>query len=180
MKICVKDQIRNPALPLKCVATLTGSALALEIYGVPAYMAGGAVTGVTVKVTNADGAEITGEATEDDGVWNILFAASNFSSYGFVSNGLHISIAVEGGDETYATTLFGDFEVKQSSATAVAGDPSTEYQLKGSDQYLKSFVVSGVQHYKKVVITNDARVGWAFDLEGDYILVDGSFVDYSE
>ena len=46
---------------------------------------------------------------------------------------------------------------------------------KGDDTYIKSELVDGTQHYKKLVIVNNERIGWAFDLQGDYVLVDGEF-----
>lgn len=46
---------------------------------------------------------------------------------------------------------------------------------KGDDTYIKSEIVDGTQHYKKLVIVNNERIGWAFDLQGDYVLVDGEF-----
>ncbi len=179
MNICVKAQLRNPALPLKCVSTQTGSALPLELYGMPAYMAGCAVTALTVSVTNANGVTITGNAEIGErGEWIVLFGLTNFANYGYVRYGVKIDATLtdDEGVTNSVGVAFGDFEVVQATANATPGDPTSNFIAKGSDQYWKSEVVDGVQHYKRVMIVNNPRIGWGFDLEGDYILVNGEFV----
>lgn len=52
------------------------------------------------------------------------------------------------------------------------------YVTMGADQYIKSEIVDGVQHYKKVVLAYDADMeDWGFNLTGDYILSGSSFVE---
>ena len=50
------------------------------------------------------------------------------------------------------------------------------YITVGADQYIKSEIVDGVQHYTKLAMVNHAELGWTLTTDGDYILVDGEFV----
>lgn len=180
MKISLKNQIEvDPTLPVGPVNINTGSALRLELADIPTEMSGGTVAAVAVTITNADGAAVTGTATynEDTGCWDILFAASNFASYGFVEYGLHVAVSVMVDDSTFTEIYVGDFEVAQASASAMPGDPTASYVTKGGDQYLKTQVVDDVQHYTKLSMVNHEQLGWTLTTDGDYILVDGEFVE---
>lgn len=156
----------------------TGSALALEILGIPRKLAGAAVTGVDVAVTNPDGALATAAATAADLLYFVTFAASLFTSYGTVLRGVKISIHTE----RATVTVLADLVVKAATPDAQPGQPGAHYQVLGSDTYLKSEVVSGVQHYKRLAIAYNERLhAWAFqDPEGDYVLdANGAFIPYT-
>lgn len=177
MKIHLYDQVRNPAYPPKCVNTYTGSALPLELIGVPFYHGGAAVTGVSVTLTNADGVELTGICEKRGYDWKVLFAASNFAHYGFVSKGVKITLTLAGGHQTILAV--GDLEIRAAAANAQPGDPSARYVTKDGDHYEKIDVRDGVQHYIKrvMVFDPDPAIGWGAKWEGDYILTDdGNFI----
>ena len=184
MKINLNIQMENMlTLPVMPVGIYTGSALPLEIVGIPALMAGGVVSGVSVTVTNADGIPVTGAAEIIGGTWMILFAASNFANYGEVMAGIRIDATVARRDGTTAVVTVGviDFEVKAASADATAGTPSNMVMVKGGDIYCKSQMVGGVQHYVKQVISHDPEIGWGADWTGDYVLgSDGQYVEVTE
>lgn len=182
MNIRLKLQVeRDPTLPIMPVKINTGSALPITIKDLPDEYAGGTVTGVSVTVTNADGAAITGAATQDDnGDWCVLFAASNFATYGTVAYGVKITATVTSGETTYPVVFAGDFEVVQASASATPGDVSKTYQTLGGDEYLKTQVVDGVQHYTKLSMVYNEQLGWALHTDGDYVLENGEFVAYTE
>jgi len=181
MKINLNIQMENKlTLPVMPVGIYTGSALPLEIVGIPALMAGGVVSGVNVTVTNADGIPVTGAAAACGGAWFALFAASNFVSYGNVMAGIKIDATIERRDGTTATVTVGvaDLEIKAASANATPGTPSNHYAVKGGDLYLKTQLVEGVQHYTKQSMVFDAEIGWGAEWTGDYILgSDGEFVE---
>ena len=107
-------------LPPPPVGLYTGSALPLEIVGIPAMMAGGVVSGVSVTVTNADGVPVTGDAALSGNVWMVLFAASNFAHFGDVMAGVKIDVAVIRHDGSTANVTIGvaDMEIKAASANA--------------------------------------------------------------
>lgn len=184
MKINLNIQMENRlTLPVMPVGVYTGSALPLEIVGIPAMMAGGVVSGVSVTVTNADGIPVTGAAAAVGGTWMILFAASNFANYGYVIGGVKIDTTVARRDGTTAVITVGviDFEIKAASANATAGTPSNMVAVKGSDVYVKSRMVGGVQHYVKQEMSFDPEIGWGADWTGDYMLgSDGQFVEVEE
>jgi len=181
MKVDLTVQMEKKlTLPPMPVGIYTGSALPLEIVGIPAMMSGGVVSGVSVTVTNADGIPVTGTAEIIGGTWMILFAASNFANYGEVMAGIRIDATVARRDGTTAVVTVGviDFEVKAASADATAGTPSNMVMVKGGDIYCKSQMVGGVQHYVKQVISHDPEIGWGADWTGDYVLgSDGQYVE---
>lgn len=184
MKVLLKLQVEaDQTLPPMPVKVYTGSALPLELVGIPAEMAGGKVTGVRVSVTNADGLPLTGECVKVGEEWHTLFAAAGFTNYGFVKQGVRFDVVVDRADGSTAKVIIGvaDLEVKAASPSAVAGKPSLDYVVKGDDIYFKSAVVDGVQHYVKQSMKYDPRVGWGADWGGDYILsADGQYVPYVE
>lgn len=183
MKIDITKQLKtDPSFPIDPVRTYTGSALPIEVVGVPNVRGTGYVVGVKVEITNADGVTLpVNLARRLDGVWGCVFAASNFAAFGWVENGVTVSLEITNpnGNGTHLEKIGrGDFEVLSGSASARPGDPSSHYRTIGDDDFKKSQVVDGVQHFKKVEIAYDEDMGdWGFDLTGDYILsADGEFV----
>ena len=181
MKINLNIQMENMlTLPVMPVGIYTGSALPLEIVGIPAMMAGGVVSGVSVTVTNADGMPVTGAAAAVGGTWMILFAASNFANYGEVMAGIRIDATVERRDGTTAIVTVGvaDLNIKAASASATPGTPGAHYVEKGGDLYPKTQIVDGVQHYTKQTMAFNPEIGWGAEWSGDYILdASGNFVE---
>ena len=181
MKIHLYDQVRNPAFPLKCVNHYTGSALPVELTGVPFFYGGASVTGVRLTLTNADGVPVTAVCEKLGYDWHTLFAASNFAHYGFVSKGVKVELTLAGADGTEHQTLIavGDFEIHAAAAGVQPGDPSAHYATKDGDHFEKIDVRDGVQHYIKrvMVFDPDPAIGWGAKWEGDYILTsDGNFI----
>ena len=182
MKIDLKIQMGNMlTLPVMPVGIYTGSALPLEIQGIPAMMVGGVVSGVSVTVTNADGIPVTGTAAVVGGVWMILFASSNFANYGDVMAGVKIDATVIRPDGTTAVVTVGvaDLRIKAASVNAMPGTPSNMVMFKGTDIYFPfGDPVEGVQHYVKQRVVYDPEIGYGAEWEGDYILgSDGQFVE---
>ena len=174
----------DPSFRCPKVRISTGSAFVVELCGIPAYIAGRAVEAVSVTVTNADGFTYTASCAKFLGDWCAAIPASHFASYGFIAHGLHVSIALaaSGGSGSSpsvpatVTTLTRDIEIVASSASAEPSEPSKSIARKGDDLFMKSEFIEGVQHYKRISIVNNPRIGWGFsDPEGDYILVDGEF-----
>ena len=162
------------ALPLRRVGVYTGSALYVGIRGIPESFGGHPVGPITVTLTNADGTPVTAQCVKAGYIHVALFAASNFTAWGFISRGVKIVGVVQDGDASHNVTFgVGDLEIAPDSAEVRRGDPDRTVQGKGDDVYLKSEIVNGVQHYKRMAIVNNPRVGWAYGLVGDYILVDG-------
>ena len=164
------------ALPLRYVGTYTGSALPIGVRGMPETFAGAAVTSVSLTLTNADGTSITAQCTHQGDLYVALFAASFFSAYGYISKGVKVCASVlDSGSVRSVTVGVGDLDVVADTPDVRRGDPDKTVQGKGDDVYLKSFQVDGTQHYKMMEISYNERVGWGYDLTGDYILVDGEF-----
>lgn len=152
----------------------TGSILALHIAGVPDKIAAENVTAVEVAITNPDGISAIGNAVKIGSCWYVRFSSSLFASYGTVLRGVKISVITATGP----TVVFADLVVVAANADAVPGNPGNHYQTVGGDIYVKSEIVGGVQHYKRLTIGYNDRLGtWGFnDPEGDYILdANGNF-----
>lgn len=165
--------------PAKCY---TASAMPLEFVGIPDQWSGGTVTAVTITVVNADGVPLTAPATKDGDTWRILFAASNFATYGRIDHGLKVEAAITRPDgAVYILTVgIGGVEIKQGDANAEAGEPMAAYVVKGSDVYLKSELINGVQHFVRQTMEYDPDIGWGANWGGDFILVAGDFVPYEQ
>lgn len=151
----------------------SGSALPLEIAGIPGRFGGKNITGVNISVTNADGVTVIAAAEKKDGEWCALFAASNFANYGTVVSGLRV---IANTPLQSVTVCIADLVIAQSDSSAQPGDPTSSYQRKGDDEYFKTAVIDGVQHYTKQQMSYDPEIGWGAEWVGDYILVNGQFV----
>jgi len=183
MKIDLSLQFEHDqTLPVMPVKVNTGSALPLELCNVPKWLAGGVVKDVTVELVNADGEPLSAPCEKVGYMWSVLFAASNFANYGYVSCGFRVVATVQRSDlSTFGVSVGGDLEIVAASALAMPGDPSAAYQVSGGDIYQKIDVRDGVQHYVKQTMVYDARVGWGASWGGDYIkTADGKFVEYTE
>lgn len=179
MKIELLHNIaQDPTLPIGPVRGFTDSAMLLHMCGIPAKIGGCDVVSVFVTIVNADGAPITGSAERAGATWRILFAASNFESFGVVENGAKVEARLKRADGTeFVTTIgVGNVEIVKGDPSAEPGDPTKAFVLKGDDVYLKSENVEGVQHYVRQSMEYDSEIGWGANWTGDYILVDGEFV----
>lgn len=183
MKIDLQHNIEtDPTFPIGPVRGYTDSSVFLEFCGIPDRISGCEVSAVSVTLVNADGAPISAPAERDGGIWRVLFAGTNFAAYGFIEMGAKVSLSLERPDRTkFALVVgFGNFEIKKACASAVPGDLTKTFVVKGSDVYLKTIVVDGVQHYIKQKMVNDPEIGWGAEWNGDYILVNGEFVEVAD
>jgi len=171
---------RDLTLPAMPVRVNSGSALPLELYGIPAVVSGATVTGVSVQITNANSEPLTATCTKIGDAWVTLFASSGFVNYGTVKNGFKAMVTCRRQDGVSMTIhICGDFEVVASSASAVPGSQSTAYQIAGGDVYKKTQVIGGVQHYIKEQMAYDADIGWGAEWVGDYVKSnDGQFIPF--
>ena len=179
MTIYLKKNIRlDVTLPIGPVRCFTSSALLVELADIPEALGGGTVTDVSVTVVNADGMPATAPASKVGDLWTVLFAGTNFPTYGFTERGIRVQATVTRANSTaYQIVLgLGNLEIVKGDAEAEPGDPSASYVTKGSDVYLKSEVVGDVQHYVKQVMSYDPEIGWGADWTGDYILSEGEFI----
>jgi len=174
---------RDVTLPPHAVKTFTGSALPLELGGIPSKWAGGEVTGVSVTVTNANGLPIVGTCALVDGEWMVLFAASSFANYGHVEKGVKIDVSVKRADGSTAvvTLAAADLDIVRSSAASQPGTPGTFYVVKGDRCFERSVKVGDVQHYVERTMAYDPAIGWGAVWSGDFILdASGNFVSVEE
>lgn len=184
MIIDLSDQMKISAgLPPKRAEVFVNSSLPIALLGIPEKREDGEITAVAVTVTNADAMPTTAPCVKEGAAWRVAFAPSCFPTYGFVERGYKVVATVKtptGG--TMSTTLaVGDVEIKADAPTATPGDPEKNYQIKGEDIYVKTRVIDGVQHYACQEMSYDAEMGaWGADWLGDYILVDGEFVEVNE
>ena len=179
MTIYLNKNIRlDVTLPIGPVRCFTSSALLVELAEIPEALGDGTVSAVTVTVVNADGMPVTAPAEKHGHLWTVLFAGTNFPTYGFTERGIRVHATISRGDNTaYQMVLgLGNLEIVKGDATAEPGDPMRAYVVKGSDVYFKSEVVAEVQHYVKQEMSYDPEIGWGADWTGDYILADGEFI----
>ena len=180
MIIDVRAQIANAHIPLKCAYLFAGFSEPFSIVGIPPKMATRDVVAVTLSLTNADGATFPLPCVRGErGVWNTAAAESCFPSHGLVKRGMRISVTVKSADGSTSAVMiaFGDIDIAAVSADVPPGDPTKAFVAKGDDVYLKSQVVEGTQHYVKMTMEYDPEIGWGANWSGDYILVDGNFVE---
>ena len=176
MVIDLRYNTKKTALPLKCGTVFSGSALPVTLIGVPESRGGLRVCGVRVRLTNAAGMPVSAECFMQRGLWRCRFSAANFAVYGFISQGMSVEFVLDDGE--IETVGVGDFEVVAANASAVKGEPSGVFVTKGSDVYVKSEVVDGVQHYLKQKMVHDPDIGWGAVWTGDYILsAEGEYVE---
>lgn len=168
----------GPYLQPLPVRIYTGSALPLDIVGIPPALAGESVTGVSVMIVNADGITTTAPAVKTARAWCVTFAPSTFASFGFVAKGLAVSVATAAGSTLFAVA---DLEVVAATPDTQPGDPTRSFVEKGSDIYLKTYTLAGVQHYTKMQLELSERLGtYGADWTGDYILTsDGQYQEYT-
>ena len=168
----------NPTFPIGPAKGYSASAMLLEFVGIPDEYGGGTVTAVTITVVNADGLPLTAPATKDGDTWRILYAASNFSTYGETARGLKVELAITlPNGSVYTLTIgIGAVVIEKGDASAEPGDPMAAYVVKGDDVYLKSEIVEGVQHFVKMSMEYDEEIGWGATWGGDYILEGGNYV----
>lgn len=180
MKIDLAKQIHiDPALPAGPLRGFTGSALLVELSGIPATLAGGAVEAVAVSLVTPDGLPLSANAEKAGDVWRALFAASNLTGYGWTRNGFKATATVrmEDGSAHPCVLGVGNLGIDAGTPNAQPADPSRAYVTKGDEVYVKSRVVESVQHYVKQVMEYDADIGWGATWTGDYILVNGEFTE---
>ena len=180
MKIFLFDQVANPAIPLKCANHYTGSSLPIELVGVPGFFGGARVEGMKVRVTNPNGVEAEAPCDRCGSHWVVLFAATNFANYGFVSKGLRVTLVLKEDDGSLHDSILavGDLDVTAANANAHPAEPSAPfYVYKGGDLYVKSEVRDAVQHYVKQTMEYVEGMGWGANWTGDYLLsTDGEFI----
>lgn len=160
------------------VRMYSGSALPLELYGIPDSWCGGQVTAVSVAVTNADGQPLTAACTKVGDGWMALFAAGGFSRYGTVIKGVKVVVSIVRPDETVAQVILAvsDLVIDAASATAEPGGDTGQFVIKGDDVYLKTTVIDGVQHFVRQEMVQNGKYGWAAEWTGDYILSGGNYI----
>lgn len=113
---------RDSTLPPMPVCVNTGSALTIAVRP-PRPLTGFVVTGCTIRVTNADGENMTVAATRCGNDYAATFPASHFAHFGKVKRGVAISIV--GTDETGAERTWiekvGSLYVHPTNAESEAG-----------------------------------------------------------
>ena len=172
----------RPGLPLKCSYVWAQSSTVFAIVGIPPKRPDGTVSAVRLLLTNADGTpfSLPCEATAH-GTWVTTAAPSCFPTTGLIHKGIVVEATLERGAATVVSILgVGDLEIRAASADVQpggGGDIDNIYVRKDDNLYVKRDVIDGVQHYLKQVMVFEPRIGWGATWVGDYILVDGEFVE---
>lgn len=176
MRFTVKNQLKyGPALKLLPISHYTGIALPLEAMDVPSRFGGEEVLSVSFVVMNADGVRVTAPASLKSGVWGATIAAKSFPTYGFIPRGVAVVLVTPTGSTVAA---YADLEIYPDGQDVEPGSGPSASPTLGADQYLKSEIVDGVQHYKRVEIRYDADMAdWGFILVGDFILEGNEMVE---
>lgn len=178
MTLDLKFQNFNHTLPPITVDAFTGSALPLELVGIPKALGGKRISAVNVTVTNASGIPVTAPAVLADGEWRVMFAATNFDTYGFVRNGVKIDVITSDGESVIFAV--GDIEIKASTADATEGVVAQGLVRKGDDIYLPSYNADGVQHFmRETLVYSERQRAWGAEWTGDYIIVGGEYVAFT-
>lgn len=175
MKIDITKNLEyDTGYPIGPIKVYQGSLLSLEILGVPRMREGHRVTGVEVIVTNAEG-ETYRNPVETIGQWRVVrFPAEAFQTVGEVKEGVQIFFIYE--DDTAEQVGSGQLLILDGEATWSQG----QYTVKGSDIFVRSEIKDGVQHYVIQTLAYDEEMkSWCAKWTGDYILVDGEFIEYN-
>ena len=115
MKIRIYPE--HPNLPIGPAVGRVGSAMPIEIVGVPSR-----ATTVGVAAFNADGTAYNVSATKQGGEWVCTDPAPHFAAYGAISRGLQVSVTFKDATDTLQTVLFvGDVRIEASAASDPAG-----------------------------------------------------------
>lgn len=166
----------RPDWPFLPVVAVAGSARTIGVTGLSSAF-GVSVTGCRVDVTNADGETLSETCRRVSGGWAATFPSTHFASTGLVKGGVAV-VALgsdEAGESRAWTVRTGDLKVvsPDASATPGGGGAST-----ATETYVKSEVVDGVQHYKKLVLVySERQKAWGADFVGDYVLSGGKFAE---
>lgn len=176
MRFTVKNQLKyGPGLKLLPIAHYTDTALPLEVVDVPSLFGGEEVLSVSFVVMNADGVRVTAPASLKSGVWGATIAAKSFPTYGFIPRGVAVVLITPKGSTVAA---YADLEIYPDGQDVEPGSGPSASPWLGADQYHKSEIIDGVQHYKRVEIRYDADMAdWGFVLVGDFVLEDGEMVE---
>lgn len=176
MRFTVKNQLQyGPALKLLPISHYTGIALPLEAMDVPSRFGGEEVLSVSFVVVNADGVRVTAPASLKSGVWGATIAAKSFPTYGFIPRGVAVVLVTPNGSTVAA---YADLEIYPDGQDVEPGSGPSSSPTLGADQYLKSEIVDGVQHYKRVEIRYDEDMAdWGFVLVGDFVLESNEMVE---
>lgn len=177
MIVDVAEQVReDPALAAPPVRTYTGAPLPIVVAGLPPRLGGVPVASVVVTVVNADGVSLAVpfvRASDGRRAFG-SFAASHFVRYGNVTRGFAVACLDAQGARLGEWRR--NLEVMPGGVGVEPGDTGRTYQEKGGDQFIKTEIVEGVQHYAKIELARDPRVNsYLARYTGDYILVDGTF-----
>ena len=177
MIVDLSAQVReDPALVVPSVRVYTGAPLPLVVAGLPPRLGGVPVASVVVTVVNADGVALAvpfARASDGRRAFGSI-AASHFARYGKVTRGFAVACLDASG------VVLGEWrrtlDVQPGGVGVEPGDASRTFQEKGGDQFIKTEIVEGVQHYAKIELARDPRVNsYLARYTGDYILVDGTF-----
>ncbi len=115
MKIRIYPE--HPNLPIGPAVGRVGSAMPIEIVGVPSR-----ATTVGVAAFNADGTAYNVSATKQGGEWVCTVPAPHFAAYGAISRGLQVSVTFKDAADALQTVLFvGDVRIEASAASDPAG-----------------------------------------------------------
>ena len=169
----------RPDWPFIPLSVPCGSAKTLGVVGLKAKLPGVRVTGCRVRIVNADGTALVKTCRLERGIWVATFPASHFQHYGAVKNGVVVFAdgVDEFGDPTTWIERVGDLKVTPIDADSAPGGVPTV----PPDVYHKSYVVDGVQHYKKeVLVYSERQNAWGVDFVGDYVFVGGAFIEFNQ
>ena len=178
----IRLDIENRTRLLPRQSTFAGSAWTAFVVGVPAEIDGYSVTGVEVRVVNADGVPFSAVLRQRGRAWSATFAAECFGRFGTSRLGVRVRVTGVDCDGVSQTWTFGvaDFEVVADSPSSQPADPGEALVVKGSDVYVKSSVVGGVQHYvKQNMVYDEEMAAWGAEWVGDYVLEGGEFREVS-
>lgn len=148
----------------------------MEIRGVPASMCGLRIDGVAVEATNAEGVVRTVIAQKTNGAWIVTIPAGHVLRYGVAIDGFVVRIL---SGLVSMVVAQGSFCIKRSGAEVLPGTAGDSYVRRGEDVYkYASTDDNGQKHYMLERLAYDAEMeGWGLTWSGDYVLVDGQFVE---
>jgi hypothetical protein len=181
MKIDVSIQADKPQFPMATLTGFTGSALPVEIIGLPRRLGLGEIVGVALELTTPDGVLLRADMEKNGESYFAIFSADNFTTFGKVSSSVRVWVDVFYGEINHRSTFaVGDLEIIKASPDAEKGSLEKQYMKRGESLYLATEVdAAGVQHYTLQKMVHDEEIGWGAEWVGDYILEGGDFVEVS-
>lgn len=161
--VTVRVSAAHPDIPLREVPVFTGSACTVGVVDVPAYFGSVAISGVSVSISSAHGAEESVTATRCGTMWVATFQGDLFNAPGNVRNGL--TVTASGTDEKGVARSWtlgkGDVSIMDAAGIPAPGEAWQTVHLRDEqpEKPVKGDLVRSGSAWKLFTGTEWAELG---------------------